>query len=639
MALRSASVIYVPWLSQISTLKKAVVHSMTEQMIKSDDMTLKRVFQDFYRVPDYQREYVWGGVEPSGQRGEQVEQFLQDIHMEFEAATAASAPEYFIGTIVVCPAADGVMDMIDGQQRTTTTFLVFCAVRDFLQKRQASVPDALQRQISDSTTDWRGIETQRLRLDLQYDDAKGVLGQYANGEGHQAPTDGTRSIANIAYAYNTISEFLETEFKDDVDRLRRFYGYLTNKVKLIRIETPSVAKALKIFETINDRGVGLDAMDLLKNLLFMNASEAQFSELKAIWKAVADTIYAAGEKPLRFLRYFVIASYDNDGKLIEEGIYDWFVGNDSKTDLAKDPVGFGRNLLEAARAYSGFLKGRSPGDVPEQGLLNTRYLGGRAFKQHFILLLAGRKLPPALFSRLATEVERLVFLWLVTRTPTKDYERAIFEAASKIRHVRTSADLDQFLHEMFDPIKGNLSQRFDAAMTQLRTWDMPAYRLRYVLAKLTQHFDVLAYGNTGGHGLLATYMEGKNDIEHVLPNGLTPEVLEEFGEPEAEQALVQALGNLCLAERSMNGALSNKRYSAKAQVYPSSQFLLTKCQASRPVIGVNDGITKVAASIPVFPTWRRTDIEARQRFLSETARTVWGVPASDTHPAPAKAVS
>jgi uncharacterized protein with ParB-like and HNH nuclease domain len=33
---------------------------MGEQSIQSDDMTLKRVYQDFYRVPDYQREYVWG---------------------------------------------------------------------------------------------------------------------------------------------------------------------------------------------------------------------------------------------------------------------------------------------------------------------------------------------------------------------------------------------------------------------------------------------------------------------------------------------------------------------------------------------------------------------------------------------------
>jgi len=604
--------------------------------IKSDDMTLKRVFQEFYRVPDYQREYVWGGIEPNGQRGEQVEQFLRDIHQEFGTATAASAPEYFVGTIVVCPGKDGVMDLIDGQQRSTTTFLVFCAMRDILQGRTAAVPDELQRQIKDSTMDWRGVETQRLRLDLQYEDAKGVLSQYANGAGRHAPEDGTRSIANISHAYRTISEFLETEFKDNTDGLRSFYGYLTNKVKLIRIQTPSVAKALKIFETINDRGVGLDAMDLLKNLLFMNASELQFGELKTIWKAVTDTIYKAGEKPLRFLRYFIFASYDNDGKLIEEGIYDWFVSNDAQTALMEDPVSFGRNLLDAARAYSCFLKGCNPAETPEQGILNTRYLGGRAFKQHFILLLAGRKLPTSLFSKLTLEVEKLIFVWLVTRTPTKDYERAIFEAASKIRHVRTSEDLDYFISGSLDPIRNSLNQRFDEAMMRMRTWDMPGYRVRYILAKLTQHFDILAYGSTGGHGLLATYMEGRNDIEHILPNGITPEGLEDFGETTADPETIQALGNLCLVEEAVNRALSNKRYSEKAAVYPSSQFLLTKCQASRPVIGVNDRITRVACCIPVFPHWQRTDIVARQRFLTETARSVWGVPAPDLVPATAE---
>src|ERR1019366_9170942 len=53
--------------------------TMPEQSIKSEDMTLKRAFQDFYTVPDYQREYVWGEADGKGQRGDEVEQFLRDI--------------------------------------------------------------------------------------------------------------------------------------------------------------------------------------------------------------------------------------------------------------------------------------------------------------------------------------------------------------------------------------------------------------------------------------------------------------------------------------------------------------------------------------------------------------------------------
>ena len=41
-------------------------------------------------------------------------------------------------------------------------------------------------------------------------------------------------------------------------------------------------------------------MDLLKNLLFMHAKGQEFTELKSVWKALTDEIYAVNEKPLRF---------------------------------------------------------------------------------------------------------------------------------------------------------------------------------------------------------------------------------------------------------------------------------------------------------------------------------------------------
>ena len=87
---------------------------MPEQSIRSEDMSIKRLFQDFYRVPDYQREYVWGERDPKGERGDEVDQFLDDIHTEFQGVTRESAPEYFIGMIVVCPSEEGVLELIDG---------------------------------------------------------------------------------------------------------------------------------------------------------------------------------------------------------------------------------------------------------------------------------------------------------------------------------------------------------------------------------------------------------------------------------------------------------------------------------------------------------------------------------------------
>ena len=91
---------------------------MPSQRIESNHLNLADVFKDFYSVPDFQREYVW---EP-----EHVERLLQDAYDEFydEHAHLTPAAEYFIGSIVACPGSDGTLQLIDGQQRLTTCYLV-----------------------------------------------------------------------------------------------------------------------------------------------------------------------------------------------------------------------------------------------------------------------------------------------------------------------------------------------------------------------------------------------------------------------------------------------------------------------------------------------------------------------------------
>jgi uncharacterized protein with ParB-like and HNH nuclease domain len=70
-----------------------------------------------------------------------------------------------------------------------------------------------------------------------------------------------------------------------------------------------VSSALKIFETINERGVGLTPMDLLKNLLFTQVKQTQFTQLKDEWKKITRPLEKGKEKSLRFLRYFLMANY------------------------------------------------------------------------------------------------------------------------------------------------------------------------------------------------------------------------------------------------------------------------------------------------------------------------------------------
>jgi uncharacterized protein with ParB-like and HNH nuclease domain len=597
---------------------------VTAQSIISQDLSLAEVFQSFYRVPDYQREYVWGESDAKGERGDEVEQFLKDIFSEFEQASSADAPEYFIGTVVVCLGADNVFDLIDGQQRTTTSFLTLCALRDALTELESEIPSTLKSQIADGSTDWEGKTVQRMRLDLQYEDASGVLEDYGNAQGYEARSEGTRSIQNLANAYAAIREFLADAFKDDPDGIRRFYGYFTNKVKLIRIQTPSVSRALKIFETINDRGVGLDAMDLLKNLLFMNAKQGDFSKLKEHWRELTQEIYNANEKPLRFLRYYIMASFDVDSKLREEEIYDWLTKNEKQTEHARDPLGFATRLKEAAKAYQHFVRGNNPKGEPEFGILNTRSLGGSAIKQHFVLLLAGRHLDAPLFTRLCNQIEQLMFVWLIAGVPAKDYERIIVQAAKDLRKVRKVTQFDAFEATYFVKEKSKNLKDFQETLEELTAWDLRKFRLRYLLAKVTQYFDIEAYG-AQGRLALSHYLDTQNDIEHIMPENPDDEAVEEFGEGAEDEELINRLGNLMLIERSVNRVIKNKAYSVKAETYPSSQFLVARCQQQLLKNGKNDQITRAMKRLNPAEEWNSGAIEKRQEWLAEAALEIWGV--------------
>ena len=78
--------------------------------------------------------------------------------------------------------------------------------------------------------------------------------------------------------------------------LRQYWGYLANSVVFIQISA-DISSALKIFETINERGIGLNPMDLLKNFgLPRKSGREEFTRLKEL----SPTIYKAmNPLPLR----------------------------------------------------------------------------------------------------------------------------------------------------------------------------------------------------------------------------------------------------------------------------------------------------------------------------------------------------
>ena len=110
----------------------------------------------------------------------------------------------------------------------------------------------------------------QLRLELQYEESKDFLATLIQRQVYSG--DRSASIHKMQGAYARIKAELESHLKDGVGALTEFAAYFLTKIDLVVIESENLSSALKIFETINQRGAGLNAMDLIKNLLFSKAS-------------------------------------------------------------------------------------------------------------------------------------------------------------------------------------------------------------------------------------------------------------------------------------------------------------------------------------------------------------------------------
>lgn len=590
--------------------------------IESNDLAITQVFKDFYAVPDFQREYVW--------KREHVEKLLEDVIDEFydEDARLIEGPEYFLGSIVSCRDHDGIFQLIDGQQRMTTIYLILCAARDALIDAEDTPTRVLQGQISDAYSDPKtGEDVERHRLTLQYEDSDGVLEKIVKAR--QPVSDlpeTTESVRKILAAYRTIREFLSVNLRDEPTEIKKFLVAFTGRIKLIRILTPTITNALKVFETINDRGVGLNAMDLLKNLLFMRTSSGEYSKLKDRWKTLINILDESGEKPLRFLRYYIMSHHEIDYRrsIREDEIYDWFVRNSADCGIDHNPIGFILELTECARAHANFLLSKDCEGADNRYLRNLSLLGG-ALRQQYILLLAGRHLPQNLFEELCRGIENLIFCYIITREPTKTFERNFARWSKELRSCNDAAALDTFVNEHFvDDLQGRID-RFNFAFQELTQWSIQQYRMRYILAKLTQYIEEQAWGSPT-HAMLDRYIDKSVHVEHILPQTPDGEDREAFDKPLEYDDYVIRLGNLTLLERTINSSVSNGKYDEKVPGYRQSSFLLTKSLAEKPHVGVNTQLNRAVADLVQFDCWNSQSIDQRQELLTALARKVWDMP-------------
>jgi uncharacterized protein with ParB-like and HNH nuclease domain len=568
-------------------------------------------------VPDYQREYVWTEV--------QINQLLDDIYEEFDFNPNK---EYFIGSTVVFKNNDGFYELIDGQQRTTSIFLIICAFKKIYREREIDT-DTIERMIKDKTVNSLGDSVDCYKLELQYKDSSNILSKIANNL--ERPENLTGSAERLYNAYENVISFLKNRFKEDEDpvQLKKFFVYIFRKLKFIQIETPEINDALKIFETINERGVGLNPMDLLKNLLFRQVNRNDFNSLKDKWKTLIKLLEKNNEKPLRFLRYFIMSNYKVNNQrgeeiIREEEIYKWFIRpeNVAQCNYEKEPFEFVELLLENATCYINFFKGLNKDGSKNVYLDNISKLGGGAFKQHLILLLAGRNLPQDLFNHFAKQIETLVFYYFITKEPTKEFERNFSKWAKSVLRIKSREELNNFVKENIQPVITSKENEYKLYFTETRQNNLQQYRIRYILAKIAQYLDQERLGSYIPQ-VLDNYITKGVEIEHILPFNPTESLRNEIGE-EYDDLKIR-LGNLTLLEKTMNIVVGNDFFSKKVIEYSKSPFYISKSIAGLDTIGINSSVTRLNLKLRSYEYWNKETIIDRQNLLYELSKDIWKI--------------
>lgn len=295
-------------------------------------------------------------------------------------------------------------------------------------------------------------EETELRLELQYEESKNYLNKLILAE--QYTGESTASIQKMQAAYAAIYQYLESYLQRSIAVLIKFTRYFINNIDLVIIESEDISSALKIFETINQRGAGLNAMDLVKNLLFSQANSNQFNTIKETWKKINAALQRCGEEenPLRFLRYFMMARYHN-GILREDDIYKWIISNAGKSILKYEtqPVALAQEIEFMAQRYADLVNAtkmlKDGSEYPN--ITNIGFLNKYKARQHLVMLLAlAKTADKEAINYLAKQIESFYFVTNTVGILGKSNEHSFASWVISFREKSTINEIKQAVEKL-----------------------------------------------------------------------------------------------------------------------------------------------------------------------------------------------
>ena len=238
-----------------------------------------------FLIPDYQRPYAW--------EKEECQTLWNDI-FEFafpddDSTKFNSDDEYYLGPIVTFKNEKGKLEIIDGQQRLTTLMLLLRAFYDKFESmkdiQSIKTREFIERCIW-KTDEFGTPDKDKLKIDSEVatDNDKDEFLQILK-------TGIVEKNQNSQYAQNY--EFFQEKISDFINHYATYLPNLPirilNNCILLPIEADNQNTALRIFSTLNDRGMPLSDADIFKAQFYKYYSKKnKKDEFIKKWKELED---------------------------------------------------------------------------------------------------------------------------------------------------------------------------------------------------------------------------------------------------------------------------------------------------------------------------------------------------------------
>ena len=543
----------------------------TSVFVKSDVYPIEVLFLEKYDVDFYQREYVW--------EKKQIEDMVEDLTIEFlknwrkedVLSKVKDYSPYYMGEIVLSENGGTRSAIIDGQQRITTITLLLI----YLKRRFGSVkgfPAIIDSLIA---SDYYG--EQLFNLDIK-ERRPCMESLYENGSYNVKKND-PPSVQNLVDRYADIDECWRDEINEE--NIVPFMYWLKEKVMFSKVWTNSDDFAYVIFETMNDRGLSLTQVEMLRSYLLANIDENKretiMREFDSTTKRLASINLSSKSKAeFEFFKIYFRSHYaqnlsqtknsNSDFVKIGKEFHRW-VRDENKTlglNTSDDFVEFVNKILYFANVYIHIMDLIENRNVTDYLYLVVNSDYGFTLQPALIMAAISYDDDKETVDAKIKEVSKYLTkvlswrIWNHWLTSQNQMEAKIYELCKLIRDMSLDK-LKSFLGTYH--IDDN---SLEGSSPHLNQQNKP--KIKVLLALIT---EIVAKGSG-----TPDYMLNKKEIEveHIWSNHFDQHT-DEFDNESDFQSARNNIGDLLVLPKSFNASYGDALYSVKVKQYFSQNIL------------------------------------------------------------------